>query len=115
MSRIASLAMVWCLALGAVASAAAQAPEGQALYRQHCRSCHGVRGVPPKTMVSVYPELKSFADSAFLATHSEEKIVGVLENGSGKDMKPFKDKLTKAEMIAVAKYVRTLATPASAP
>ena len=99
----------------AQAPAAAAAPDGAALYRQQCRSCHGVKGVPPRTMASIYAGLKSFADSGWAAGHSEQAIVAVLENGSGKDMKSFKDRMTKDEMVAVAKYVRTLATAPAAP
>ena len=102
------------LLLGAARPAAAQTPDGQALYRQHCRSCHGLKGVPPRALLSVYSGLVSFTDSLFAATASEQEIVSVLENGSGKDMKSFRDKLTKEEMVAVAAYVRTLADPAAA-
>lgn len=100
---------------GTGAAQTATRPDGAALYKQQCRSCHGLAGVPPKAMASIFKGLKSFADSAWLAGHSEEAIVAVLENGSGKDMKSFKEKLTKDEMVAVAKYVRTLATAPATP
>lgn len=108
------IGLVAALSWGGATAAAqeAAAPDGAALYRQHCRSCHGGRGVPTQRMLTLYPTLKSLADSAFLRTHSEAQIVTVLENGSGDDMKPFKDKLTKEEMAAIARFIRTLATPA---
>jgi mono/diheme cytochrome c family protein len=65
-------------------------------------------------MLSLYPGLVSFSDSAFVAKHSEQKIISVLENGAGKDMKSFRDKLSKEEMAAVAGYVITLAGPPAA-
>lgn len=99
----------------AQAPAPAAAPDGAALYRQQCRSCHGIKGVPPRAMLSIYSGLKSFADSAWVTANSEQAIVTVLENGSGKDMKSFKEKLTKDEMVAVAKYVRTLAAAPATP
>ena len=104
------------LSLG-VSSAAAQAapePDGAALYRQNCRSCHGARGVAPARMLSIYPTLKTLADSALQARLSTDSIVAVLRHGKGKDMKPFADRLSPTEMLAVAKFVKTFGSPAPA-
>lgn len=99
------------LALGWGASrAAAQAPDGAALYRQNCRSCHGLRGIPPQRMMSLYPSLKAIGDSAFLRTRSVDSIVAVLRHGAGRDMKSFADRLSPDEIAAVAKFVKTLAS-----
>ena len=100
-----------------VSSAAAQAapePDGAALYRQACRSCHGARGVAPARMIAIYPTLKTLADSGALARLSTDSIVAVLRHGKGKDMKPFADRLSPAEMLAVAKFVKTFGSPAPA-
>ena len=52
------------LALGLGASRAeAQQPDGAALYKQNCRSCHGAQGVPTPRMATLYPKMKSLADS----------------------------------------------------
>jgi len=105
---------ILALVLG-VSSAAAQAvpePDGAALYRQNCRSCHGARGVPPARMVGLYPTLKAIGDSAYLMRTPTDSIVAVLRRGKGKDMKAFADRLSPAEIVAVAKFVRTLAAPA---
>ncbi len=96
-------------------SAASGEPDGAALYRQNCRSCHGARGVPPARMVTLYPTLKTLADSTEQARLTEASIVAVLQHGKGKDMKPFADKLTPAEIAAVAKFVKTFASPAAGP
>ena len=98
----------------AQAPAASSEPDGAALYRQNCKSCHGAKGVPPKSMLTIYPTLKTLADSAEQAHLTEQAIVGVLQHGKGKDMKPFTGKLSAAEMTAVAKFVKTLASPAPA-
>ena len=98
------------LLVGLGSRAAAQAPDGQALYRQHCRTCHGAKGTPPAAMVGVYPALSSFADPRFAQKHSEAQVVAVLEKG-GKDMPPFRERLSKEEIAAVATYVRKLGTP----
>jgi mono/diheme cytochrome c family protein len=97
------------LALGFGSSKAlAQTPDGAALYRQNCRSCHGLKGIPPQRMMSVYPSLKAIGDSAFLRTRSVDSIVAVLRHGAGRDMKSFADRLSPAEILAVAKFVKTL-------
>jgi mono/diheme cytochrome c family protein len=91
-------------------TAAAQAADGEALYRQHCRTCHGARGTPTQRMVGLYPNLKTLADSALLAGISVDSIVALLKKGQGKDMKSFSDKLTPDQMAAVARFVKTLAS-----
>ncbi|HEY7686914.1 MAG TPA: cytochrome c [Gemmatimonadales bacterium] len=86
----------------------AQEPDGAALYKQHCRSCHGALGVPSQRMVTLYPKLKSLADSAYLASLSTDSIAVVTRNGMG-DMKAYADKLSASEIAAVARFVKTLA------
>ena len=99
------------LALGfGPSNALAQAPDGAALYRQNCRSCHGLRGVPPQRMVAIYPTLKSLADSAYLRGRSADSIAAVMRRGAGRDMKSFADRLSPAEIAAIAKFVKTLAS-----
>ena len=93
---------------GAWDVAAAQAPDGAALYRTHCRACHGARGTPTREMQSMFKGLAVLSDSAFLAARSADSIVRVLEKGL-RAMPPFKERMTKPEMVAVAEHVRTLA------
>jgi cytochrome c oxidase cbb3-type subunit III len=96
--------------------ARAQTPDGQALYRENCRTCHGVIGKPTGMARHQFPKIPTLADSAFMAGISEDSIVAVITRGVGKDMKSFKGKLTSDEMKAVARYVRTLSgRPAHAP
>lgn len=85
-----------------------QQDDAKTLYDANCKKCHGVRGVPPKTMKAKYEKIATF-DAAFIATHSKDSIVTVLAKGKGEDMKSFKDKLTPAQMGMVAAYVHELA------
>ena len=96
------------------AAAGTTEPDGAALYREHCKSCHGAKGVPPARMQSLYPTLKTLADSAEQTHLTEAAILNVLQHGKGKDMKPFAAKMSPAEMAAVAKFVKTLSNPAPA-
>jgi len=90
------------------------APDGAALYRQNCRSCHGARGKPSEQMRGVYPALVVLSDSAVQAKLTVDGIATLLTNGNGKEMKPFTDKLSKDEIHAVAEFVKTL-KPAAGP
>ncbi len=87
---------------------AAQAPDGAALYREHCKECHGAAGRPTKQARGKYKDIKAF-DAAFLGARSDDSLVAVLKHGAkdGKEMKSFKEKLSADEMGAVVKYMRT--------
>ena len=82
-----------------------QEPAGKAPYEANCRKCHGVRGVPPKTMKTKYPKIATF-DAEFFTKRSDDSVVTILTKGKGDDMKSFKDKLTHDQMVAVAAYIR---------
>lgn len=87
------------------ASLAAQAPDGQAIYRDECRTCHGAVGKPTQRAVTMYKGMPTF-DSTFFSKRSQDSIVAVLNHGAGKDMRSFKDKLSAQEIAAVAKYIK---------
>ena len=88
-----------------------QEPPGKAVYLANCKQCHGVLGQPTKAAERKYEHIASFTDGAFFDKRSDDSIVTVLKNGKGRDMKSFKDKLSDAEMHAVAQYIRTLVKP----
>ena len=90
-----------------VGTAGAQGPDGAALYKQHCKSCHGAKGIPPSNMRTVFPELKTLADSGKFAGIPLDTIEAVLKHGKG-HMRSFEGTLKPEEMTAVAKYVKTL-------
>jgi len=92
-----------------ISSAGAQTVDAKAVYDANCRKCHGATGTPPKAMAAKFPKIAAF-DAAFFAKRSDNSVVEVLAKGKGKDMPPFKTKMTPADMAAVAKYVRAFAT-----
>ena len=96
------LAAAWTVGAG---RAAAQAPDGQAVFHDECRTCHGVAGKPTLRAVKEYKGMPTF-DVKFFSGRSLDSVVAVLNHGAGKDMKSFKDKLSPAEIAAVAKYVK---------
>jgi mono/diheme cytochrome c family protein len=94
--------------VAAVPSASAQALAGKAPYEENCRKCHGVIGIAPKAMKAKFPKIATF-DAAFFATRSGDSVVTILTKGKNQDMTSFKDKLSHAQMVAVAAYIRTFA------
>jgi mono/diheme cytochrome c family protein len=96
-------------ASGSLSPASAQAADGKAVYQENCKKCHGVIGTPPVTMKTKFPKIVTF-DAKFIATRSDDSVVKILTKGKSEDMVSFKDKMTPAEMAAVAKYVRELAS-----
>ena len=106
------IAAITIVAAGAVfslqyASAApVQDPPGKVPYEENCRKCHGVRGIPPKTMKVKYDKIPNF-DAEFFEKHSVDSIVKVLTKGKNENMKSFKAKLTPEEMKHVAEYLRS--------
>jgi cytochrome c oxidase cbb3-type subunit 3 len=104
------VALALALALGPT-GAAAQAPDGAALFRRHCRACHGAEGVPAAAMAAAFPGLKSLAQPA-VAGRAEDSLVQVLRDGRGA-MKSFREKLNDEEMLAVVRFVKTLCQPAA--
>jgi mono/diheme cytochrome c family protein len=108
-SVIATIAAVGfgCIYAGhfAGASAPSQDPAGKAPYEENCRKCHGVRGVPPKTMKAKFLKIVTF-DEEFFTKHSRDSIVTVLTKGKNADMKSFKAKLTHEQMEEVADYIK---------
>lgn len=95
------------LTLGA-APASAQEPDGAALYKQQCKACHGGKGVPSKQMLTIYPKLKTLADTGAFAKLPTDSVIAAMRHGKGTTMKAFGDVLTSEQMAAVAKYVKTL-------
>lgn len=103
-------ALTMCLTVG-TRSAAAQAPaapDGPALYRQYCRSCHGARGKPSAQMSGVYPSLVTLSDSAVQAKLTVDGVAALLTKGNGKEMRPFADRMSQDQLHAVAEFVKTL-------
>jgi len=87
---------------------AAQQPDGQASYREECKQCHGLNGVPAAREREKYKKIKAFGDGGFGVALSVDSIVNILKKGIDKDMKSFAEKLDEGEMRAVAQYVKEL-------
>ena len=105
------LSVLLLLASGVSIPAFAQTVDGKPIYDEHCRECHGVRGVPPQAAQVKYEGIATF-NAAFIRKRSVDSLVRILTTGKGDNMKSFKGKMSKDQMTAVAAYVRELAEKA---
>lgn len=104
---IAALVSAELYAQYSASASSPQEPPGKEAYEANCRKCHGVRGIPPKTMKTKYAKIATF-DAEFFEKHSKDSVVKVLTKGKNQDMKSFKEKLTHEQMEQVADYIRSL-------
>jgi mono/diheme cytochrome c family protein len=71
------------------------------IFATKCQTCHGIEGKAP------FPDLV-LADDKWLHGDSIAEITKVIEDGvPGKPMAAFKLQLTKPQIDALAKYVRS--------
>ena len=108
MTRLVLLVAILSFSAIRTPALAQQFMDGKPIYEEKCRECHGPRGVPPQTMLVKYERIATF-NALFIKKRSVDSLVKILTKGKGKDMKSFKDKMSKDEMTAVAAYVRELA------
>ena len=92
-----------------VAAQNAQPVSGESVYKEECKSCHGINGAPPERAKAKYKKIKALGEDGFVSALSQDSIVTILKKGIDKDMKSFEDKLSEPEMKAVAGYIKELA------
>jgi mono/diheme cytochrome c family protein len=98
------------LALLLASAFTASAADVQALWTQHCVSCHGKDG-KGQTKAGRKAGVKDQTDPQYQAALTDEKMFtaikqGLKENGKEK-MKPFADKLKDDEIKALVAHVRS--------
>jgi mono/diheme cytochrome c family protein len=90
-------------------SFADEAPDGAAIYRGKCKSCHGADG-RADTKIGRQGKIEDFSTAKWQAEFTDAKILEVLRDGvKNTKMKSYKDRLTQAELDAVSKHLRTFA------
>lgn len=87
------------------------AGDASSLWNQNCASCHGKDG-SGNTMMGKKLKVKDYRDLQAQATFTDseaEKAIteGVKENGK-QVMKPFKEKLSEADIKALVAHIRSL-------
>jgi len=104
-----SLLSVLVLASPARAADEAAAPDAAKLWKSNCQSCHGPDG-KGKTKAGEKAKVKDLTSAEVKAELTEAKALESMKNGvKQKDsdklaMKSYSDKLSAAEMDALAKH-----------
>ncbi|MCA9716143.1 MAG: c-type cytochrome [Myxococcales bacterium] len=76
---------------------------GEAVFRQHCASCHGAQGVG---RVGIGPRLNS---ESFLSAASDHMLLTTIGKGRmGTTMAGFGQRISKKEQESVVAYIRSL-------
>jgi mono/diheme cytochrome c family protein len=103
---------VTTLTLALTTAAVVSAADVNALWEQHCVSCHAKDG-SGNTRMGKKTGVKDYRDPKVQAELNEEKSLKIVQEGiteKGKErMKPYKDKLSEAEIKALIAYMRTFA------
>lgn len=88
------------VAAALILSAAVARADGAATYAAKCKMCHGAQGEGKGAKLG--PALKN-------TKLSDAELQKVIADGkAGTVMKPFKDKLSEAELEELVAYVKTL-------
>ncbi len=83
------------------------------LFKRECASCHGKDG-RGKTRAGRRAGSKDFTDPEYQAAFSDEEAVEVIKSATKngeelKNKKPFADKLTEEQILALVAHIRTFA------
>jgi len=97
------LAALACAVLLLAASQSTLAADGEALYKQKlCVTCHGAEGKAPIT--DTYPRLAG-QNEAYLVRQIKDIKSGARSNGQAAVMRSMVQKLSDAEIEAIAAYL----------
>lgn len=107
-----SFALVLATALLTAVAAGAQAPDGAALYQQHCALCHGDDGRHQTPFCEGY-DVHSFAGSDFAKHHGEMLVYrNIMQGFKDEDgtvtMPAYAGLLKSDEIFAIVAYVRAM-------
>ncbi len=82
--------------------------DAKGLFEKKCKTCHNSNG-DGKTKIGEENDIADWTEAGWKAKWTQAKVEDILNNGKATTkMKSFKDKLTPDELVAVAKYARTL-------
>jgi uncharacterized membrane protein/mono/diheme cytochrome c family protein len=90
--------------------AAAEAPADRELFRQHCVKCHEADGTGSQVRRR-RPEIPNLTDTAWHALRSDAQLLASILDGKGKEMPPWRGKLSEEHARGLVAYVRAFAPP----
>lgn len=95
----------------ATLAGAAMADDGQTLYQDNCRKCHGTDGTARTARGYLY-FAQDLTRPAWQARHSDDDIFRLISDGPGgwSAMPAYRKRLTDAERRALVQTVRAFGT-----
>ena len=93
------------IALALLLSTCALADSGADTYKARCSSCHGAHGAGD-TMLGKNMKLRALG-SAEVQKQPDEELAAIVHRGKNR-MPPYDRKLSKEQIAAVVKYIRSL-------
>lgn len=83
--------------------------DAETIWKARCKGCHGMDG-KANTKTGKKENVPDMTTPDWQSRHSDEQIRLAIAEGSKEKpkMKPFKNKLTPAEIDSLVKYIRTL-------
>ncbi len=88
---------------------AVELTQGALLYKKLCAQCHGSRGKAPEEILKLLSPAPSDLSAAEYRYGSSEKTIAEnISQGRGLNMFRFDNRLSSEQIIALAKYLRTL-------
>lgn len=86
------------------------AADGKTIFESNCAICHAPDGKGQATVAVILKvdlSKLNLVDNETMKK-SDAKLTEIIRNGTGKQMRPFKNKLSSEEISAVVKYIRSL-------
>ncbi len=85
----------------------ASADTAEEIWKAKCKACHGEDG-KAQTKVGKKEKIPDMTNSKWQGEHDDAFIKKTIQDGSedNEKMKPFKEKLSEAEINSLVKYVR---------
>jgi hypothetical protein len=77
---------ILCLLLAATAPAAPPAPDGEALYREHCGTCHGMNGHGDGVDAGLFLARPRDLREGFLRRYDDDELVRRILDGAPLDL-----------------------------
>jgi mono/diheme cytochrome c family protein/uncharacterized membrane protein len=96
------------------APAAGEDAADRELFRQHCAKCHGADGTGSQVRRR-QPTIPNFADPAWQARRSDAQLLANILNGKGKEMPPWRGKVSAEQARGLVADVRAFTPTAPTP
>jgi uncharacterized membrane protein/mono/diheme cytochrome c family protein len=92
----------------------ANAPSSPELFRQNCVKCHGMDGTGNEARRR-QPKVPNFTDTSWQMQRSDGQLLASILDGKGKEMPPWREKISEEQARSLVGHVRDFARPEEGP